>query len=91
MRQSTLVQVDVTIEFNTEHVRLCFRDDGCGFDAHSLARSKEGHFGLVGIQERARTIGAELSISSQPGAGTEVTVTIPKHSTENVAASLEVS
>jgi len=80
-------QVDVTIEFNTKHVRMGIRDDGCGFDPQSRARSKDGHFGLVGIQERARTIGAELSVSSRPGAGTEVTVTIPKHSPENVAVS----
>ena len=52
--------------------RLAVVDNGDGFDPH-LAYAN--HFGLVGMQERAAAIGGDLTISSRPGAGTQVTVT----------------
>jgi signal transduction histidine kinase len=36
-----------------------------------------GHFGIVGMNERARTIGGVLRIDSAPGAGTRITVQVP--------------
>lgn len=44
-------------------------DNGSGFDPDTLV---EGHFGLVGIRERARSIDAELAITSPPGGGSSV-------------------
>jgi signal transduction histidine kinase len=35
-----------------------------------------GHFGLLGMHERADLIGAELKISSNPGKGTQITLTV---------------
>jgi signal transduction histidine kinase len=35
------------------------------------------HFGLVGIRERAQEIGADLEVSSSPGAGTRITIRLP--------------
>jgi len=69
-------EVEVSLAFNTKSVRLRIRDDGCGFDAKNLARSKDGHFGLLGIQERVESIGGGLSVHSQPGEGTEIAVTV---------------
>ena len=46
-------------------------DDGRGFDPEVR---QEGHFGLIGIRERAEEIGARISIDSQPRAGSTVTV-----------------
>jgi signal transduction histidine kinase len=43
-----------------------------------LSLAREGHLGLVGIKERAEAIGAELELTSAPGAGTRVQVTLPK-------------
>ena len=50
---------------------LSIIDDGAGFDTR---RRNQGHFGLIGIRERAEEIGARINIESAPGAGTRVTV-----------------
>jgi len=46
-------------------------DDGIGFDPE---HEPEGHFGLVGMRERASKIGATIKFDSKPGVGTAVTV-----------------
>jgi signal transduction histidine kinase len=51
-------------------------DDGNGFAADDYGPSP-GHFGLRGLIERARRIGAETSIDSRPGGGTTVTIRLP--------------
>ena len=50
-------------------------DDGCGISPEM--RTKPKAFGLKGLQERARTVGGWLDISSQPGKGTCITLTVP--------------
>ena len=49
--------------------RLHIVDDGCGFDTTA---EHPGHFGLENMQERARTVGAHLTVQSAPGEGTEL-------------------
>lgn len=46
-------------------------DDGDGFDPN---REPEGHFGLIGMRERAAKVGATIKFESKPGVGTAVTV-----------------
>ncbi len=55
---------------------LVVRDDGCGFDP-DVARLPSGSFGIVSMRERAAAVGGRLTIRSQPGAGTELQVTLP--------------
>ncbi|MBN2387538.1 MAG: sensor histidine kinase [Anaerolineales bacterium] len=55
-------------------LRLVARDDGSGFDIE--AADKTGHFGLLGMRERARLVGGTLEVTSQPGKGTTITLTI---------------
>lgn len=50
-------------------VRLKIRDDGKGFDPHAVTSE---HLGLGIMRERAEAIGAELSVESRPGVGTEI-------------------
>ena len=57
---------------------LSIVDNGCGFDLYTAA-NKSGHFGLLGMRERARQTGGELVITTNPGAGTAVTIRIPNH------------
>lgn len=51
--------------------KLVIVDDGQGFDPHS---DHPGHYGLVGMRERARRIGASLSVESNIGTGTRVSL-----------------
>jgi two-component system NarL family sensor kinase len=67
----------LSIEFrraDAARLRLVVRDDGRGFDPTAPAR---GHFGLLYMRERAEACGGVLAISSAPGAGTEIAVTVP--------------
>lgn len=64
----------VTIDADTDgtRLRLVVRDDGRGFDASRLAPGSDGHFGLVGMRERAGRVGGAVAIRSEPGRGAEV-------------------
>lgn len=55
-------------------VQLIVQDDGAGFDPQ--AAEKTGHFGLLGMRERARLVGGTLDVASRPGRGAIVTLTI---------------
>lgn len=60
-------------------VILRVEDDGQGFDtqSRSLPQSGEQGMGLVSMRERARLIGARMSIRSTPGSGTRLMVEFP--------------
>jgi signal transduction histidine kinase len=60
----------VHVELSTHPLRLRVVDDGTGFDPTAGATG----FGLGGMRERAELVGAELSVRSGPGVGTEVAV-----------------
>jgi signal transduction histidine kinase len=53
-------------------------DDGCGMAAD--ARNKRQSFGLIGLAERAKTAGGWLDVSSRPGLGTSIILSVPLHS-----------
>jgi len=59
-----------------ERFRLRIRDDGEGIPAEFLEEGRPGHYGLPGIRERARQVGAELAIWSRAGSGTEIDLSL---------------
>ncbi len=69
----------IWIKLHTEARRLFLHvvDDGRGFDEAGAFNAMGGHFGLIGMRERAERLGGELKLSSHPGEGTEVEVTAP--------------
>ena len=62
-----------------EDVYLVVTDQGRGFDPSvALSRSaNREHFGLHGIEERARALGGDCEVVSQPGAGARVSINLP--------------
>jgi len=62
----------VQLEYGPAVVALEVRDDGRGFSVGKTEESPVGHYGLIGMKERAATIGGKLEVSSEPGAGTTV-------------------
>ncbi|MCU1496622.1 MAG: Histidine kinase, gyrase and HSP90-like ATPase [Acidimicrobiales bacterium] len=52
-------------------------DDGCGFDPATARSTGEGHLGLAGLGGLAADDGADLVVTSAPGAGTTVRITVP--------------
>jgi signal transduction histidine kinase len=75
---ATLLHVHLSI--NKSQLNLSFEDNGVGFVAENGVQLLD-HFGLVGIRERAEEIGAELMLSSSPGAGTKITIQLPLNKT----------
>ncbi|AOH57123.1 histidine kinase [Peribacillus muralis] len=67
-------QVQVKLSISKEMVTVVVKDDGKGFDC---SIQKEGSFGLVGMRERVELLEGEMTIDSQPGAGTLVFIQIP--------------
>jgi signal transduction histidine kinase len=80
MRHGQPTKVQVDIGFEKEEFRVQVHDDGCGFNPEVASAQPNGHYGLVGIQERAKRIGGVLILNSQPGAGTELTLSVPRKS-----------
>ena len=69
--------VEVDLRRVAGGVELSVRDEGEGFDADDRTLVQFGHYGLVGMRERAQEIGARLVVTTAPGKGTTVTVMVP--------------
>ena len=69
----------IAVKLHMEARKLYLRivDDGRGFDQENAFSSHGGHFGLIGMRERAERLGGELRLSSHPGEGTELEVMVP--------------
>jgi signal transduction histidine kinase len=69
---ATSVTVRIVVPADTQRLEFEVSDDGCGFDLDAV--KGKGGLGLTSIRERADRLGAELSVSSTPGQGTQVKV-----------------
>ena len=72
--------VTVTVVDHGTHTTLQVTDDGAGFDVErTLVRAaRSGRLGLVGMAERVRLLGGVFDLDSAPGAGTTISVTLPR-------------
>ena len=68
----------VTLASHDGHAVLTVQDDGAGFDPAGVFASARGHFGLLGMRERARRMGGEVSVTSAVQKGTTVEVRVPQ-------------
>ncbi|MFS0560421.1 sensor histidine kinase [Terribacillus sp. 179-K 1B1 HS] len=68
------VQVYIHKEKNAMEMKV--KDDGIGFQAMNKL-GRKGHYGLLGIQERVRSLNGDIRIISKEGTGTEIIVTVP--------------
>lgn len=76
-QHSKASKIEVEISYDAANLRLRVRDDGSGIDQNILNEGRSGHWGLLGLRERAQNIGGRLNIWSKTGAGTEIDLTIP--------------
>jgi signal transduction histidine kinase/ligand-binding sensor domain-containing protein len=76
VKHARATNICLTLEYWPDSSRLTIRDDGRGFDAEGVIA--EDSFGLIGMRERAESIGAEINIRSERGSGTVVTVDVKK-------------
>ncbi|MGO9337295.1 MAG: histidine kinase [Terracidiphilus sp.] len=70
--------IEAEIRYDKDVFSMIVRDDGKGIDPQVLKDGgRAGHWGMPGVHERARAIGAKLEYWSEAGAGTEVRLTLP--------------
>lgn len=72
-RHSHAKKISIRLNGNNSTV-LTIQDDGIGFDLNSKVST--GHFGLVGMHERAELAGGTLKVESEKGRGTRIVLTI---------------
>ena len=77
LKHANAKSIQISLHFEPTEVRLVVRDDGCGFEAANAVPSSAGHFGLLGMRERAEKIHGTLTITSALGGGTTVVVAVP--------------
>ena len=78
LRHANTRRIETELSYGETVFRLRLRDDGRGIDPEVLERgSRSGHWGLVGMEERAKRVGGQLDVWSKLGAGTEVELRIP--------------
>ncbi len=73
IRHARAAKVTVHVEMTAGHFRLAITDDGIGIDPERLARPATLH----ALRQRAEALGAEFTVESQPGAGTQLVLAIP--------------
>jgi two-component system, NarL family, sensor kinase len=77
-KHSRAARVDVTVAVDAERIELEVRDDGRGFEPSDRDASLlEGHIGLASSEQRVESAGGTLVVSSAPGGGTTIRVTLP--------------
>jgi signal transduction histidine kinase len=77
LRHSGATVLEAEIEYLPSKLRVVVRDNGSGIDAEMLESGRNSHWGLAGMHERAKNIGAQLRVWSKKGAGTEVEISLP--------------
>lgn len=74
VQHAAAVEIKVAISYTPDFVTITIKDDGCGFDSSN--QPLEGHFGLMGMQERANKMKGTFFLESISGKGTAVRVTV---------------
>jgi NarL family two-component system sensor histidine kinase YdfH len=82
-KHAQATRVTIRVQAQAETLILRVEDNGVGFEAKE--ELQQGHYGLRGLQERARLLGGTLHVASEPGAGTAITLEMPLVS-DSVAA-----
>jgi signal transduction histidine kinase len=76
-RHARANRIEIELNYSSGDFHLLVRDDGCGIDPEILRTGRDRHWGLSGMRERAKRMGAQLHVLSKPSAGTEVELSVP--------------
>ena len=80
--------VSISLDYGSRTLALAVRDDGFGLTTRDAATARrDGHWGIVGMRERAKRAGGTLSITSAPGTGTIVSLALPNGEVARVSHS----
>jgi signal transduction histidine kinase/ligand-binding sensor domain-containing protein len=76
-QHSSAKKIEARLIYRASELCLEVEDNGCGIDTRIAETGRPGHYGLIGMRERAERIGGVLTIASRAGEGTKVTLTVP--------------
>jgi len=76
IRHADAKEILVRLRYDEKELSLEVKDDGRGFDATKATAIVSGHFGLLGLRERANKLQGRLRIESQPADGTLIAVAV---------------
>ena len=85
-RHARASQVSLRLACTPGWLEMTITDDGAGFDPQAAA-DQAGHYGLLGMSERARLAGGTLDVTSQPGKGTTLRLRLPVNVAEPASES----
>jgi PAS domain S-box-containing protein len=77
VKHAAAQRVQIKLSYQVRGVRLSVLDDGRGFAVPPDLHAYGGHWGLLGMRERANQMRGRLLVQSEPGRGTEVVLLIP--------------
>lgn len=77
VKHAAACTVRVRLTFEARHMRLSVLDDGRGFAVHPNFQAFGGHWGLLGMRERATQVHGKVRVRSTPGQGTEIVLLVP--------------
>jgi PAS domain S-box-containing protein len=79
IRHAGATRIQIRLVKDAKNIELTLRDNGRGFEVSTdwIGLARNGHFGLVGIQERTEAVNGSVEILSEPGQGTTVRILIP--------------
>ena len=77
LKHASAGRIAIRLHMEARKLYLRIVDNGRGFEERDIFSSLGGHFGLMGMRERAERLGGELRLETQPGSGTTVEVTAP--------------
>lgn len=80
VRHARAENASLRLQFGESEIVLEVKDDGTGFQVPKLPTdfAPQGHFGLLGIRERADLIGGRLEVQSAPGQGTRLAIRLAR-------------
>ena len=79
LKHASARRIRLELGYSPTELHLTIQDDGVGFEPE-MAAAKAGHFGFHGMQERARLIRGRFRVTTAPGCGTAIEVTVGRKS-----------
>jgi signal transduction histidine kinase len=77
LRHSEGTEIEIEVQYLGNRVRVFVRDNGCGINPEAVQEKSDSHWGLRGMRERVKNIGARIDLRSRPYGGTEVDIAVP--------------
>ncbi len=74
-RHANATRVTISAALEEKKLLLEIIDNGNGFNPSTVPET--GHYGLIGMHERARLVGGHITVTSEPGQGTTISIRIP--------------